>query len=73
VTSRADAWEYKLGFEGEEMRGNEFWIVRLPSRYLEVQDENFLLCENGRKVSELWKQFRYIYFEQVDIFAELVP
>jgi hypothetical protein len=73
VTSRADAWEYKLGFEGEDMRGNEFWVVRLPSRYLEVPDENFLLCENGRKVSELWKQFRYIYFGQVDIFAEPVP
>jgi hypothetical protein len=72
VTNKADVWEYKLGSEGEEMKGNEFWVVRLPSRYLEVPDENFLLCENGKKVTELSKQFRHMYFEQVDIFAEPV-
>lgn len=72
VSNRADVREYKLGLEGEEMKGNEFWVVRLPSSYLEVPDENFLLFESGKKVTELWKQFRYIYFEQVDIFAEPV-
>lgn len=72
VTTKADVWEYKLGFEGEEMKGSEFWVVRLPSSYLKVPDKNFLLCENGRKITELWKQFRYMYFEQVDIFAEAV-
>ncbi len=72
VSNRADLWEYKLVFEGEEMKGNDFWVVRLPSNYLKIPDENFLLCESGRKVTELWKQFRYIYFEEVDIFAEPV-
>jgi len=54
------------------MRGNEFWVVTLPSRYLEVPDENFLLFESGKKVTELWKEFRRSYFDQVDIFAEPV-
>ncbi len=54
------------------MKGNEFWVVRLPSSYRKALDENFLLFENGKKVTELWKQFRYIYFEQVDISAEPV-